>query len=80
MHPSFRQRAWRPSLANYVGRGVLVALRPTWKRVTPDGPVISTVTEVNVVTGTITVGFGNAAQLDHVEIVAPLRTCAAATK
>ena len=71
VHPSFRQRAWRPSLANYVGSGVLVALRPTWTRVTPDGPVISTVTEVNLVTGTITVEFGSAAQPDHVEIAAP---------
>jgi hypothetical protein len=33
--------------------------------------VISIVTEVNLVTGTITVEFGNAARPDHVEIAAP---------
>ena len=38
---------------------------------TPDGPIISTVTEVNLVSGTITVEFGSAAQPDHVEIATP---------
>jgi multiple sugar transport system ATP-binding protein len=68
VHPSFRHRAWWGSLADYVGAAVLVALRPTWLRVTSDGPVRATVTEVNLVTGTITVAFGTDAKPDHVEI------------
>jgi ABC-type sugar transport system ATPase subunit len=68
VHPSFRQRAWQRSLANYVGAAVVIAARPTWMRVSADGPVRATVIEVNPVTGTITVAFGAGPRSDRVEI------------
>ena len=68
VHPSFRHRAWRPSLANYVGATVVVALRPTSLRLTADGPVRAEVTQVSPVTGTITVALGDIPTPDHVEI------------
>jgi hypothetical protein len=47
---------------------VVIAARPTWMRVSADGPVRATVIEVNPVTGTITVAFGAGPRSDRVEI------------
>lgn len=55
VHPAFRHRAWRPSLAGRVGSMVVVAVRPSWVRVAADGPVAATVDSVSPVTRTITV-------------------------
>ena len=71
VHPSFRHRAWRPSLANYVGAMVVAAVRPTSMRITADGPVQARVIQVSPVTGTITVALGAEAGPDHVEIATP---------
>ena len=68
VHPSFRQRAWRPSLAEHVGAAVLVVMRPTWLRVAADGPVHGTIAAASTVTGTITVALGNGPGLDEVEV------------
>lgn len=70
VHPSFRHRAWRPSLTDYVGALVVIAVRPTWTRLTTDGPVRATVAEVNPVTGTITVALGADPRPDRVVIAA----------
>ena len=51
VHPSFRRRAWRRSLAGYVGTFVIVAVRPTWVTLAADGPVRAEVTELDLVTG-----------------------------
>ncbi len=68
VHPSFRHRAWRPSLADYVGAGVVMALRPTWMRLRPEGAVRAEVTMVNLVTGMLTVVLEGGAHRDSVEL------------
>lgn len=67
-HQSFRQRAWRQALTDYVGDFVVVAVRPTWMRLTPDGPVTATVIEASPGTGTITVELGAGARPDQLVI------------
>jgi ABC-type sugar transport system ATPase subunit len=70
VHPSFRHRAWRPSLAGYVGAYVVVGLRPAWASVDTAGQVAATVVEASPVTSTITVAIAGG-HADQLEIVAP---------
>jgi ABC-type sugar transport system ATPase subunit len=58
VHPSFRHRAWRPSLINYVGGAVVMAMRPRWMSLTDDGPIQATITEARPGAGSITVALG----------------------
>ena len=58
VHPSFRHRVWRPSLADFVGDTVVMAVRPASLRLSTDGSVPAEVTQVSPVTGTITVALG----------------------
>ncbi len=66
VHRSFRRRAWRPSLAAYVGASVVVGVRPTGATVTEAGDVAATVVEVCPPARTITVTL--APDGDRVEV------------
>jgi hypothetical protein len=68
VHPSFRHRAWQPSLGDYLGASVVVAVRPTWLRLGVDGSIPATVTEASPGTGLITVTLDGAPHPDHVMI------------
>lgn len=74
VHPSFRHRSWQPSLADHVGAAVVVAVRPTWMRIAADGPVRATITEVSLVSGSITVALGSGPTPDEVEIATSAAT------
>jgi ABC-type sugar transport system ATPase subunit len=71
VHPSFRRRARRRSLSGYVGAFVTVALRPRWITLTTDGPVVAEVTEVDLISGSITVALVTEQRRDTVEIATP---------
>lgn len=68
IHPAFRHRAWQPQLADYVGASVVIALRPTWARLDPNGPVGATITEASPGTSMITVALDAEGTTDHVMI------------
>ncbi len=70
VHPSFRRRAWRPSLADHVAGSVAVAMRPRWLRLADDGPITATVTDISPVAGTVTAALGPSAGDGEVEIAA----------
>ena len=68
VHPSFRHRAWQPSLGDHIGALVVIAVRPTWIRLGVDGSIPAMVTEASPGAGSITVTLDGDTDPDHVVI------------
>jgi len=66
-HPGFRRHAPQ-HLADYAGASVVMAMRPAWAHVEPDGLVPAVVTEASPGSGTITVALEAREPTDHVVI------------
>jgi ABC-type sugar transport system ATPase subunit len=69
VHPAFRRHSSCAALAEHVGGTVTVAVRPKWAHLDVDGPVQGTVTEIGIVTGSVTVALSAADGRDADEIV-----------
>lgn len=67
VHPAFRRHAPQ-HLGDYLGGSVVMAMRPTWAHLEPDGAVAAVVTEASPGSGTITVALEADATTDHVVI------------
>ena len=67
VHPAFRRHAPQ-NLGDYVGASVVMAMRPAWAHLEPDGLVPAIVTEASPGSSTITVALDVPALSDHVVI------------
>ena len=66
-HPAFRRHAPQ-NLADYVGASVVMAMRPAWAHLEPDGLVPAIVTEASPGSSSITVALDVAGVTNHVVI------------
>ena len=73
VHPGFRLRSPCAASAAREGARVVLAFRPTAARIAADGPVHGVISEVGIVTGTVTVALdgSDAATPDEVVVAAP---------
>ena len=67
VHPAFRRHAPQ-HLGDYVGATVVMAMRPSWAHLEPDGLVAAVVTEASPGSGTITVALDAGGHTDYVVI------------
>src|SRR4029079_4226003 len=64
VHPAFRRHA-RQHLGDYVGATVVMAMRPAWTHLEPDGLVAAAVTEASPGSGTVTVALDGGGGAEH---------------